>query len=340
MEIAVALSGGIDSAFTAHLLKEEGHRVWGITMVHHEGAWDTLERVKRVARTLGIPLEVADMREPFRQEVLTPFVRAYSQGLTPNPCPLCNRRVKLGILMNKALSLGAERMATGHYARVAAGEEGPRLLKGVDTRKDQSYFLALLSREQLARLILPLGQKTRKEVEEKARELGLWEEGLKSSQEICFLQGHYTRLLERLGIDPGPGPLVDMEDRVLGTHKGYTHYTIGQRRGLGVATGEPLYVVRVIPQENKVVVGPARALMAKRIRLAWVHWIHLPPGDPPWELKVRIRYRHQEAPALVTAPGKEITFLAPQRAPTPGQLAVFYRDQEVMGGGEIIEVFN
>jgi len=337
MEIAVALSGGIDSAVAAYLLKERGHRVWGITMIHHREALETLPRVEKVARILSIPLEVINLVEVFQERVVVPFAQSYARGLTPNPCPLCNRKVKMGTLMEKALALGAQRVATGHYARV---EEGPRLLKGLDMNKDQSYFLALLSQGQLERLVLPLGHWTRKRVEEKARELGLGLEDLKSSQEICFLKGHYTQFLKEQGIDPGPGPLVDLEGRVLGTHKGFTHYTLGQRRGLGAATGKPLYVVKILPEENKVVVGPAEALMKTRLKLAWIHWINYPPGPPPWGLKVRIRYRHREVPAVVKGGGLDITFLEPQRAPTPGQIAVFYRDQEVLGGGEILESFN
>ncbi len=339
MRIAAALSGGIDSAFSAHLLKEKGYEVWGITMVHHQGAEEALDRVKRVAKILDIPLEVVEMREAFQREVLSLFVEAYARGLTPNPCPICNRKVKLGILMERALALGADGMATGHYARVIKEEDGPHLVKGRDSKKDQSYFLALLTKEQLERLILPLGEWTRQEVEAMAKKLGLWEKGLKSSQEICFLRGHYTQLLKEMGIDPGPGPIKDLDGRTLGTHKGYTHYTIGQRRGLGIAIGHPLYVVKIIPQENTVVVGPSEALMASRIRISSVHWIHPPPGPCPWKLKVRIRYRHREAPATVEDHGRTVTFHAPQRAPTPGQLAVYYKEDEALGCGQIQEVF-
>ncbi|HDD52562.1 MAG TPA: tRNA 2-thiouridine(34) synthase MnmA [Thermosulfidibacter takaii] len=339
MEIAVALSGGIDSAMAAHLLKEEGHNVWAITMVHHRRTEETLDRVKRVAEILTIPLEVVEVREVFQREVLSPFAEAYARGLTPNPCPLCNRRVKLGILMKRAMAKGADKMATGHYARVVEKDNGPHLMKGKDPRKDQSYFLALLTREQLEHLVLPLGEWTRQEVEVMAKKLSLWEKGLKSSQEICFLQGHYTQLLKEIGIDPGPGPIKDLNGKTLGTHKGYTHYTIGQRRGLGIAAGRPLYIVKIIPQENTVIVGPPEALMAEKVQLSYVHWIHTPPGSPPWKLKVKIRYRHREAPALVKDHGRTISFHTPQRAPTPGQLAVFYKEDEVLGGGQIQEVF-
>ncbi len=322
----------------AYLLKEAGHEVWGIHMIHHSTGEEALPQVRRVAEILKIPLETVDLKGVFGQEVIRPFMDAYARGLTPNPCPLCNKRVKLGILMEKALAQGAQRVATGHYARV---EKGPRLLKGLDRGKDQSYFLALLSRDQLERLVLPLGTKGRKTVEDKARELGLTGGGnIKSSQEICFLKGHYTRLLKEEGIDPGPGPVVDINGKVLGTHKGYVHYTLGQRRGLGVATGKPVYVVRIIPEENTVVVGPAEALMKRGVKLAWIHWIRPPSGPSPWELKVKIRYRHREAPARVDEEGRIITFLEPQRAPTPGQLAVFYLGEEVLGGGEIAESFN
>jgi len=340
MKIAIALSGGIDSAVAAYLLKEGGHQVWGITMLHHVGMEASLPQVRKVAEALGISLEVIDLKKVFYREVILPFAQEYTLGRTPNPCPLCNRRIKMGILMERTLAMGAQKMATGHYARIVEEKGNCHLMKGKDKRKDQSYFLALLYQGQLSRLTLPLGNWSRPKVENLAQKLGLSEEGLHSSQEICFLKGHYTHLLKDLGLDPGPGPIRDIHGNILGNHKGYIYYTIGQRRGLGVAQGVPLYVVKIIPQENTVVVGPKEALFSKKITILSPHWIHKPLGKSPWLLNIKIRYRHREAPALVEERGDKIraTFDTPQRAPTPGQLAVLYRGDEVLGGGWIEEV--
>ena len=309
-------------------------------MLHHAGMEASLPQVRKVAKVLGISLKVIDMQEVFYREVILPFAQEYAMGRTPNPCPLCNRRIKLGALMERALAMGAQKMATGHYALIKEDKGKYHLMKGKDKKKDQSYFLALLHQRQLSRLTFPLGNYTRSEVEHLAKKLGLSEVGSHSSQEICFLKGHYTQLLKGLGLDPGPGPIRDIHGNILGNHRGYTHYTIGQRRGLGIAQGVPMYVVKIIPQENTIVVGPKEALFSKSITILSPHWIHKPLGKSPWSLNVKIRYRHREAPALVEEMGDRIraTFDTPQRAPTPGQLAAFYRNDEVLGGGWIEEV--
>ena len=309
-------------------------------MLHHAGMKAALPQVRKVAKVLGISLKVIDMQEVFYREVILPFAQEYAMGRTPNPCPLCNRRIKLGALMERALAMGAQKMATGHYALIKEDKGKYHLMKGKDNKKDQSYFLALLHQRQLSRLTFPLGNYTRSEVEHLAKKLGFSEVRFHSSQEICFLKGHYTQLLKGLGLDPGPGPIRDIHGNILGNHRGYTHYTIGQRRGLGIAQGVPMYVVKIIPQENTIVVGPKEALFSKSITVLSPHWINKPPGKGPWGLNVKIRYRHREAPALVEEMGDKIrvTFETPQRAPTPGQLAVFYRNDEALGGGWIEEV--
>ncbi len=341
MEIAVALSGGIDSAVTAYLLKEEGHKVWGITMLHHACMEASMPHVRKVAEALGITLEVIELKKVFYREVILPFVQGYAQGKTPNPCPLCNQRVKIGILMERALAKGAQKMATGHYARIVGKGKNYSLMKGRDRAKDQSYFLALLSQRQLNHLSLPLGDWHRSKVENLALKIGFLEKGLHSSQEICFLKGHYTHLLRELGLNPGPGPIKDTQGNLLGNHKGYIYYTIGQRRGLGVAQRGPLYVVKITPQENTIVVGPKEAIFSSKITMLSPHWIHKPSGKGPWRLNIKIRYRHREASALVEERENKIkaTFDIPQRAATPGQLAVFYRDDEVLGGGWIEKAY-
>ena len=340
MTVAVALSGGVDSAVAAYLLKKEGHRVWGITMIHHADMEGSLPKVKAVAESLDIPLEVVDLQDAFRERVIDPFIRQYAEGRTPSPCPICNRVIKMGLLMDEALSMRVRKMATGHYARVWEDGEGFHLLRGKDKRKDQSYFLSLLSQEQLSRFLLPLGGLKRVDVEKTAYTLGFSGSGLHGSQEICFLTGHYTGLLREQGLDPGPGNVRDVQGKIIGEHRGYIHYTVGQRRGLGVAKGVPLYVVQIIPEENTIVVGPEDHLFSREITVFSPHWIHEPCGDSPWRLDVKIRYRHTGAPALVRSLGDklDVLFETPQRAPTPGQLAVFYRDDEVLGGGWIEDV--
>ncbi len=338
MRIAVALSGGIDSAIAAYLLKEEGHQVWGITMVHCPTMEASMHRVKEIAGRLHIPLITINMKEAFYREVIIPFAEGYARGETPNPCPLCNQRMKLGLLMEKALREGAEKMATGHYAKVMEKENSYHLMKG--TEEDQSYLLALLNEDQLCHLILPLGDLTRKKVKELAHHLGILKKGDRGSQEICFVDGHYTQLLKTLGISPGPGPIKDEKGETKGMHKGYIHYTVGQRRGLGISSRRPLYVTRILPEENTIIVGPREALLSKRLTVNAPHWIHRPRGKGPWRVAVKIRYRHKESPAWIKEEGGCLTVLfdTPQKAPTPGQLAVFYMDNEVIGGGWIRKV--
>jgi tRNA-specific 2-thiouridylase len=345
--VVVGMSGGVDSSVAAALLVEQGFEVVGVTL-HLAGAGsrccslDDAEDARRVADALGIRFYVANQQEAFRREVTLPFADAYLAGRTPLPCVTCNRRFKFGALQARARALGAEAVATGHYARLeedpASGEH--RLLRGRDGSKDQSYFLFDLCQAQLARARFPLGELTKHEVRARARALGLATADKPESQEICFVpDGDYARVVEALrpGAAPGEGEIVDGEGRVLGRHAGIHRFTVGQRRGLGLASAERLYVKRLEPAANRVVVGREEELASAGARLADVSWIGSRPAEPV-QATVRIRYRHPGAPARIE-PGAdgsaEVWFDEPVTALAPGQAAVFYAGDRVLGGGWI-----
>lgn len=347
MKIAVAMSGGIDSSVAAAILKGAGHEVFGITMlVMPPGSPedDAVRRTGSIAERLGIRHCTVDLRSVFRKMVIDDFCREYALGRTPNPCIRCNRHIKFGVLLEKAAELGADRLATGHYARIETGETGehPLLKKGADRTKDQSYVLYALSREQLARLILPIGGLTKAAVTDMARDMGLHEPGRRESQEICFIPDNdYAAFLENhLPALAPPGPLVDRQGNVIGRHRGIIHYTIGQRRGLGVATGEPQYVTAIDAAANTVFTGRKEDLYRREFLVSGQNWLTGDGPQQPKGLAVKIRYRHPEAAASII-PGADgsvrVVLQEPQPAITPGQSAVFYRDDTVIGGG-IIEM--
>lgn len=346
--VLVAMSGGVDSSLAAALLVEAGHEVVGVTM-HLAGdtsrccSLDDADDARRVAERLGIRFYVASYGERFRSEVMEPFADAYLSGRTPIPCVACNRRFKFHHLLERARALGATRVATGHYARVVEDPETGRrrLLRAQDHAKDQSYFLFDLSQAQLARIDMPLGALTKEEVRARARALGLPVADKPESQEICFVpDGDYARVVEALRPQavPGPGEIVDQAGQVLGRHRGIHHFTVGQRRGIGIGAAEPLYVLSIDPERNRVCVGPERALGAREAFLEGVHWIGGAVPDGEVRAAVRVRHRHAPAPAAI-APLPDararVRFDAPVRAVTPGQAAVFYRGDEVLGGGWI-----
>jgi tRNA-uridine 2-sulfurtransferase len=355
MRVVVALSGGVDSATAAARLCRAGHDVIGVTLRFADlsscglGASrccspGDLERAARVCWQLGIPHHAVDAGESFRHEVIEPFVAAYLGGKTPSPCIRCNSRVKLGALVPFARQVGAEAVATGHYARRAADGQGrARLWRGADTEKDQSYFLFDLSREQLEWLVLPLGGSSKAEVRAEAEALGLASAAQPDSQEICFVptDGSYVQVLQTLAGDrlPPAGDIVGDAGRVLGQHKGVHLFTVGQRAGLGVAAGERLYVVALDAMENRVVLGRRSELERRRLDLEKVNW--LLPEDPSTVLRasVQVRSRHRPAPAtLHPLPGRqaEVWFDESVSAPAPGQAAVFYDGEQVLGGGWIV----
>jgi len=366
MKIAIAMSGGVDSSAAAAILKEQGHELVGFTMqlwnqrrgisVDEYGdplpsrccSLDDVYDARRVAEELGFPFYVLNLEREFERDVVQPFVASYLSGETPIPCVSCNSRLKFAALDRLALSLGCERVATGHYARVEylAERNRYRLLRGRNAAKDQSYFLWELTQEQLARAMFPLGELSKLEVRQVARQRSLAVAEKAESQEICFVpDGNYASFIDRYltATDssdrlPGSGEIVSSSGEVLGHHRGIHHYTIGQRRGMGIASDQPLYVLSIDTKRNRVIVGPQQELLTKELTAAGVNWVQ---GDMPEETvraAVRIRYRHSEAPAKISPLGKgrvRIVFDEPQRAITPGQAAVFYDGEEVVGGGWI-----
>lgn len=343
--IAVAMSGGVDSSVAAARLKAQGARVQGVFMglAQPDLATQT-ERVRNVADFLDIPLAVVDLGEVFQKEVLDYFCDSYVSGRTPNPCVVCNRQVKCGALLAYARNeLGAELLATGHYARLATGPAaGLRLLKGLDPKKDQSYFLCRLGQEQLAHLCFPLGELTKEAVYGLARDLGLAFEQKEESQDVCFLENQsVAAFLDTFRPASGtPGPIVTLDGREVGRHQGITAFTVGQRRGLGIPDATPYYVVGLDPQRNAVIVGKDADLWHTGMLVRDLQWQGSAPPALPLECMVKIRYRHQAAAARVVAMENGqglVNFAAPQRAITPGQFAVFYDGEAVAGSGIIVK---
>jgi tRNA-uridine 2-sulfurtransferase len=361
--IAVAMSGGVDSSVVAAMLAAEGHRVVGLTMqlwnqrrlpeLAAEGATgrccslDDVYDARHVAGQIGIPYYVINFEDQFEEHVVKPFVEEYLAGRTPIPCTLCNNYVKFDKFFEMADAVGAERIATGHYARVRYEEESGRwqLLRGVDPAKDQTYFLFGLTQAQLARTLFPLGHLTKPEVREKARELGLAVAEKSDSQEICFVpNGDYAAFLgaylKERGVPESEtkGAIVNASGEKLGEHAGVHRFTVGQRKGLGIAAGEPLYVIATDPSRQLVVVGGNDDLLRERFATAQVNWISIAPPAGPVRGAVKIRNKHAAATATLHPAGAdrvEVVFDEPQRAVTPGQGAVFYDGELVLGGGWI-----
>ena len=352
--VVVAMSGGVDSSVAAALLKQRGFNVIGVTLqiwpsdTPTEGqgccSLDAVEDARRVANLLGIPHYVLNMREEFERSVIADFLDEYSRGRTPNPCIRCNEQVKFSALLRKAQALGADRLATGHYARIGRDPAGRfTLLKAADPRKDQSYVLYMLGQAELARLEFPLGEMAKKDARTVAREMGLPVWRKPDSQEICFVGtgGHRAFLAQRRPETAVPGDILDTSGRRLGTHGGAAGFTIGQRKGIGVAAAEPLYVVDIDTERNIITVGPWQELLATSARVSAVRWVSGVPPTGPIAVTCKVRYNMREVPATVRplpAGEWELEFVTPERAPTPGQAAVFYEGETVLGGGTIDSV--
>ncbi len=364
--IAVAMSGGVDSSTVAAMLRAEGHQVIGLTMqlwnqrrlAGHEGmpeavqgrccSLDDVYDARRVAETIGIPYYVVNHEERFERDVVQPFVQEYLSGRTPIPCSLCNNHLKFDQLLIVAQQIGADALATGHYARVEFDQPRGRWLlkRPADSSKDQTYFLFGLTQEQLSRTLFPLGEMTKPEVRELARRHGLVLAEKPDSQEICFVPGgDYKNFLDAYLAERGDalpdtaGELVTSDGQVIGEHGGIHNFTVGQRKGLGVATGSPLYVIQIKGDTRQVVVGKQEDLYSRTLRTQKINFIAVEDLQEPMRVAVKIRHRHAPAPAQIEKSGNDevlVTFDEPQRAITPGQAAVFYDDAIVVGGGWIV----
>jgi tRNA-uridine 2-sulfurtransferase len=350
--ILVAMSGGVDSATTAALLKDDGHEVIGVTMQlwdygDAEGGCcsaDDVRDARRVADQIGIPHYVVNYMELFKKYIVSDFVSKYESGQTPIPCVLCNQFMKFNFLLKRALELGADYLATGHYARIEREEKNGTfyLGKALDENKDQSYFLFTLTQKELRRLIFPLGSKRKAEVREIARRMNLNVASKPESMGVCFITGEKYRdfLDDYLKRGKQRGVIVDEDGNELARHNGIASFTVGQRRGLGIAKGKPMYVTRIDPEGNRVYVGAAKDLLRSTLVAENITWVaEVPSGEV--DVKAKIRYRHpaNESILKITSGNRVfVQFKEPQRAITPGQAVVFYKEERVLGGGWIKEV--
>ena len=351
-KVAVAMSGGVDSSVAAARLVEQGEQVFGLML----RLWDAgpehpnrccsprdMANARAVAAQLGIPFYVLDARGPFREAVVDPFIDGYLNGITPNPCLACNRQIRWGLLLEHALQLGATHLATGHYARVQERDGGFHLFRAHDRSKDQSYVLSVLGQTDLSRTLFPLGELTKEEARVFARRLDLPVADRRDSQDLCFLGGADYRefLSEWATVTWSPGPILDAAGSQLGSHQGLPAYTIGQRKGLGISSPEPLYVIEKIPDLNALVVGPRRALDRRSFVANRVNWVAGEPPEPRATVTVQVRYHAQPVAGRLQTNGMSGTVTVEVEEPlfqvAPGQAAVFYRGDECIGGGVIVQ---
>ncbi len=347
--IAVAVSGGVDSLVSAFLLKRQGQRVFCIHFITGYESRETdqtdkhvqIDRIRKMTDDLDLDLFTVDIQTEFNRLVVDYFMNTYLAGKTPNPCLICNPAIKFGTILSHVKTLGATHLATGHYAisrEITKGEYG--LFRGIDFRKDQSYFLSRLTQKQLSRAVFPLGGLNKTQTRKIAAENNLEPVTRKESQDICFIKNttYGEFLVKQKGIFAEPGPIIDKNNRIIGKHKGLHLYTIGQRRGLNCPASQPYYVVKMDIKHNHLVVGFRDDTYSASCRVSDINWINGPPSTPS-ETEVKIRYRHRAVSATLVPDGDKeakVFFHVPQMAVTPGQGAVFYRQNQVIGGGWII----
>ena len=339
-KILVAMSGGVDSSVTVASLLKEGFEVHGVFMkLLQSDVEQQFQRVQHIADFLGVPVAMVDLSEEFSAKVLNYFSKTYCQGKTPNPCVICNHGIKFGKLLEFGDQQGIDRLATGHYIRTSRDTAGTvHLLKGHDPRKDQSYFLCLLTQAQLQRVVFPLGELAKTKVYELAAELGLEGKHSKESQDVCFMEGKnlkdfFVNILQK------SGDFVTLAGAIKKKHDGLHNYTVGQRRGLGIPDVTPFYVVGLDAKKNQVIIGKEEDLWQDTLVVNKINWLSGTVPDLPQTFDVKIRYRHQASPAVVEDMGSgfKVCFNEPQRAITPGQFAALYRGDELVGGGEIVK---
>lgn len=336
--VAIAMSGGVDSSVAAAILKKRRYRIFGITMLLCPKQIDSAsENAKKVADILNIPHYVVDLRKLFKKKVIDHFCNEYQQGRTPNPCINCNNHIKFSALMHKTKELGADYMATGHYAQVKVTTDGYQLLRGVDHNKDQSYFLYSLKQSQIQHLLLPIGSLFKSQAKRIAGELGLTDSIKTESQDICFItNSNYSAFIGEYATSL-TGDIIDVDGQILGRHRGFANYTIGQRQGLGLISNKRLYVIRFDTSNNQLVVGTQEYLMANNLSANQLSWVS---GKVPGEtncITAKIRYRSPEIATSLSIKNDvaKVRFAHPQRAIAPGQSIVFYQGQVVLGGGII-----
>ncbi len=353
-KIAVAMSGGVDSTYAALKLKEQGHDVFGITLqmfckqhpATGEPIPDPFDDVKNVCEQIGIPHILVNAERFFESTVIQNFCDEYFSGRTPNPCVLCNKEIKFGLLLEEALAQGATHVATGHYARIEFDLKNEQyvLKRGKDRKKDQSYFLWRLNQYQLAHTLFPLAETTKKEIRRELASHQIQLEQKPESQEICFIPNDDYKpfLRNRESGKIAPGKILDKNGNMLGIHKGYPFYTIGQRKGLGISAEHPLYVLHIKPKENEIIVGEKNELYHKKLLAREVHWVVEDTVSIPFRAHAKIRYNTKEKPCLVlrTDEGIMVEFDEPQMSITPGQSIVLYDEDVVKGGGIIERVIN
>jgi tRNA-uridine 2-sulfurtransferase len=346
---AVAISGGVDSLMAACFLKEQGQDVIGIHFItgfetalsctRHSQA-DNRPKILDIGEQLGIPVEIVDIRAEFQEKIVDYFTLSYKNGQTPNPCMRCNPTIKFGKILSYALSLGAQKLATGHYARIKRDPSGNyHLFKGLDNQKDQSYFLARLTQRQLENACFPLGEMKKSDVKQMATQRGLRPVTHDESQDVCFIKhtSYGEFLSAQKGFEPKPGFIENVKGQVIGEHNGLHLFTIGQRRGINCPAAEPYYVIRLDTKRNRLTVGAKKDLLSSECKVVQINWIGKEP-TLPMDIYTRVRYRSKEASAMVFPQSKStaiIRFKNPQTAVTPGQGAVFYQGNEILGGGWI-----